>query len=84
MSHDAAKREYVVKAESCGCEYTSVMRAENQGDGQSLAVMEFSSKPLNCVAMVASWVMGFFVGKTMTNMIHEDLRSLKSFVEKRS
>lgn len=82
--HDESSREYVVKAESCGCAYTSVLRAEERDNGDSLVVMEFSSKPMNCLAMVASWVMGLFMGSYLQDMVREDLRSIKAFVEKRS
>ncbi|MCA9450099.1 MAG: SRPBCC family protein [Candidatus Omnitrophica bacterium] len=74
---------YRVTASGCGCAYLTEFHFKEE-NGETLATMNFSAKPLTVLAKITSPLMGIMMKGSLKKMMDEDMQALKKVCEGRS
>ncbi len=76
-------RSYTLRANSCGCEYRTVVSVSpSSGGGTSEITFDFSGTPLSFGAKVMGALMGWMVKGACVKMVRRDLADLKAAAER--
>ncbi len=72
---------YVVKAESHGAKYTTIMKVMPVGEGSSEVTMTFTGEPVGTMAKIMSATMGRMMEKATKKAFAQDLDDIAAVAE---